>query len=90
MSKATDILVKIPTGSKLWNTNQHEDLFLFIYLPLSNSAPWRWKRRAEEMGELERVLPAMFSEDINLAGDLLRKLLDKAWDLQAMPKRLVS
>ncbi len=90
VSKATDILVKIPTGSKLWKTNQHEDLFLFIYLPLSNSAPWRWKRRCSEMGELERLLPPMFSENINLAGDLLRKLLDQAWDLQAMPKRMVS
>ena len=38
--KVSDVVVKIPPGSRYWPTNLHEPLFMGISLPLLTRSPW--------------------------------------------------
>ena len=72
--KLSDIVFKIPPGSRHWPSAMHEPLFVGISLPLLPKNPWSL-RGTPLLVELERQLRQVLSSHEEDGGNILRKLL---------------
>jgi hypothetical protein len=75
--KSTDLVLRVPVGCDVWNSDQHEPLILAISLPLSREYPWRHKL-TPQLGHDSRNLQAMLSGDFQGSSSLLRQLMSRA------------
>jgi hypothetical protein len=72
----------------IWNNSQHEPLGIFVSLPLSRHEPWRL-RRAKTVVDMESALQELPPDDFLQKGNILRKFLGLARQLETMPEGLV-
>ncbi len=73
--KVSDIVVKLPAGSRHWPSNMHEPLFIGISLPLLTRKPWTLRRTPLLVGlewELHQVLRSGEEDGRDLLCKLLR------------------
>ena len=72
--KVSDVVLKIPDGSRHWPSNMHEPLLIGVSLPLLTRNPWTLRGTPLLVG-LERELHQVLRSGEEDGGDLLRKLL---------------
>ena len=85
--KVSDVVVKIPPGSRYWPSNLHEPLFMGISLPLLTRSPWTLRGTPLLVG-LERQLHQVLRSGEEDGRDLLRKLLRTPRQLASMSESM--
>lgn len=88
ISKAADLILEMPAGNFIWDTNQHEPLLFFFYFPLNRNYPWRWKH-SDQLGTLAGKMLAMWKENQEFEWSFLRQFLLHTWSVQALPQCVV-
>ena len=85
--KVSDVVLKIPAGSRHWPSNMHEPLLIGISLPLLTRNPWTLRGTPLLVG-LERELHQVLRSGEEDGGDLLRKLLRTPRQLASVSERV--
>jgi hypothetical protein len=88
-TRAMDFYFVIPTGSSIWGLENHEPVYVGVYLPLLNYRPWEWRRVPFLVG-FARTLSTLHKTDFANGWDLLRQFWRAALWIQNMPESLVS
>ena len=81
--KATDATWRIPAGSHIWHTTNHEPLVLSIYFSLSREKPWR-HNRCNQFGHESKIVQTVLSRCTTESGIALRKLLTRTRHLAGL------
>jgi hypothetical protein len=87
--KTVDVFFVVPAGCSVWPKENHEPLFVGLFLPLLHCRPWDWRKVPFLVG-LGRTLSALYATDNPTAGTLLREFWSAALWIQNMPELLVS
>jgi len=85
--KVSDVVLKIPAGSRHWPSNMHEPLLIGISLPLLTRNPWTLRGTPLLVG-VERELHQVLCSSEEDGGDLLRKLLRTPRQLASVSERV--
>lgn len=85
--KVSDVVLKIPAGSRHWPSNMHEPLLIGISLPLLTRNRWTLRGTPLLVG-LERELHQVLRSGEEDGGDLLRKLLRTPRQLASVSERV--
>ena len=88
LKKMADIYLTLPPTNTVWNADQYFGLTIAFCFPLSNSSPWKFRRR-EGLDKLERKVLRMWERDNGSEGPILRQLCQEAWRVRSMPEILV-
>ena len=87
--RTVDCYFVIPAGSACWPKENHEPLYVGLFLPLLRYRPWDWKKVPFLVG-LSRALSTLYATDYSEGRDLLRQFWQAAIWIQDMLELLVS
>ncbi len=86
--KVADVIFDVPIGQPFWPTTNYEPLIVAICFPFISRKPWQLQG-TPRMLNVKRSLQKMWGAESVDGRNLLRKLCEDAWKLDALPLELV-